>query len=232
LCASSGRQGNRASVSLLGQQARYTRRRLQSARGNAYRRNRPPPDAVRPVVLEEARLRQRHRHRVGRPNRLAERDARVGVQPRRDVHRHDGASRPIHGVDRCAQGRAEFAACANPQQRVHQQVFVAEQRGVGRVGQRQRRDAIRLQDAPLRRRVAAKLVGAMRQPQMHLRACLVQVPRDDHPVPAVVALARQHRHTLAHNRREPLGDALEHAVARALHQHQRRDAVFFDGGAV
>ena len=84
----------------------------------------------------------------------------------------------------------------------------------------------------MRHCVAVKLAGAVRQPQMHLRARLVQVPRDDHPVPAVVALALQHRHALARNRREPLRNALEHAVARALHQHQRRHTVLFDGGAV
>ncbi len=74
-------------------------------------------------------------------------------------------------------------------------------------------------------------IGEQHHGEPALREARMDLPRDHHPVAAVVALAAQHQDALRLQRGKPFGQKFHHAKAGILHQDDAGDA-HFDGAPI
>ena len=170
-------------------------------------------------------LRGVERHRQVRAQRRAQHPAAIGTEAGGDIHRHAARRAQRGELARCPIQRPREAGA---EERVDQQLS-----RIGPERRRERRDPASLGPAPvIRQCIGRQALGIAERENRDLPAQIVQQPRDDEAVAAIVARPAEHRR--AARRVREIGPVRQHrrhhAVSRPLHQLEPRHAAGLDLG--
>src|SRR5262249_28020415 len=167
-------------------------------------------------------------------NRGAGRRTTVGGKTWRNVQRDDGALARVDGGDRRGGRPARRSVRPRAEQRVHDDIGVAERlRQDALVSDDHRAEASASQGGEFPRRIARDLFRSSREPHGDTSAALLEEASDDEAVTAVATLA-----TLIHHARAPPpsgqepDDVRDGAATRVLHEGRAGSTERVDGPAI